>query len=200
MKKTKNLAVISQAGFILFLTIVSVLHFLRPDKNMLSSFVSEYAVGNYNWVMTAGFYLLTMASAALLVGLLLGIKASKKGMVTFGIFCIGSILIAIFPTDVPVIPPTFHGLIHGFAALIALIDLPIAMIFLGYVFKENENWKSLAKPSLFFGLTSLVLFIIFFACPNTLKGIAERILLIWDVCWLLLVSNKLYSNSLMSSS
>ncbi|MEO8772449.1 MAG: DUF998 domain-containing protein [Ferruginibacter sp.] len=199
MKHTKTIALVSLSGSILFFVIVCSLHFLRPDKNMLSSFVSEYAVGHYSWLMTIAFYVLTIAAGLLLTGLLLNMQASKKSIITLGIFCVGILLVSIFPTDVPVVPPTARGLIHGFAALIALINLAIAMIAWGFVFKKNENWKNFARPSMFFGVVSLVLFIVFFASPVPLRGLTERILLIWDIGWLVLVSNKLYRNAMFVS-
>ncbi len=195
MKHTKTIALISLSGCILFFVIVCSLHFLRPDKNMLTCFVSEYAVGNYSWLMTTAGYALTSAAALLLTGLLLNIKASKKSSITLGIFCVGFLLLSIFPTDVPVVPPTPHGLIHPLAALIALISLAISMITWGFDFKKNENWKSLAKPSIFFGVISLVLFIVHFASPIPLKGLTQRFLLAWDISWLFLVSRKLYQES-----
>ena len=197
MKHTKTIALISLSGFILFLVIVFTLHFLRPDKNMLTCFVSEYAVGEYSWLMKTAGYSLTIATALLLTGLLQKIRASKKSIISLGIFCVGFLLLTIFPTDVPVVPPSPTGLIHALATLIALISLAISMIAWGFVFKKNENWKSFAKPSIYFGVLSLVLFIIHFASPLPIKGLTQRFLLVWDISWLLLVSNKLYRNSLL---
>ncbi|MEO5943848.1 MAG: DUF998 domain-containing protein [Ferruginibacter sp.] len=199
MKHTKTIALISLSGCLLFFAIVCGLHFLRADKNILSSFVSEYAVGDYSWLMTIAFYALAFAGILLLSGLMINIKSSKISIITKGIFCVGMLLVAMFPTDVPVIPPTLRGLIHGSAALIALICLSIAMIAWGAVFKRNENWKSFAKTSLIFGVVSLLLFIVFFASPIPLRGLSERILLVWDISWLLLVSRKFYFNSLVNA-
>ena len=163
---------------------------------MLSCFVSEYAVGNYSWLMKIAGYSLTIAAALLLTGLSMNIKASKKSIVSLGIFCIGFLLLTIFPTDVPVVPPTPHGLIHALAALIALISLAISMFTWGSIFKKNENWKSFANTSIFFGVTSLVLLIVHFASPISLKGLTQRFLLVWDISWLFLVSKKLYQDAI----
>ncbi len=195
MKHTKTIALISFSGFVLFLAIVFTLHFLRPDKNLLTCFVSEYAVGSYSWLMTIAFLTLSSAAALLLTGLLLTIIASITSSITLGIFSFGILLASIFPTDVPVVPPTPTGLIHALAALFALISLSISMIAWGFVFKKNENWKGFAKPSMIFGAISLVLFIAHFVSPGPLKGLTQRILLGWDISWLLLVSWKLYRNS-----
>ena len=195
MKYTKTIAFISSCGFILFAVIVCLLHFLRPDKNRLSCFVSEYAVGNYSWLMTIAFYILSFAAALLLRGLLLNTTSSKTSNITLGIFCAGMLLVAIFPTDVPVEPPTSRGLIHGFAALIALTSLGISMIAWGVTFKTNNTLHKLAKPSIFYGVVSLVLFTIFIASPISYRGLTQRFLLACDISWLFLVSRKLYLHS-----
>ncbi len=196
MKYTKTIALISLFGFILFLLIVFSLHFLRPDKNMLTSFVSEYAIGNYSWLLTISYNVLATSTALLLTGLLLNIRATKKNIITLGIFCLGILLASIFKTDIPLMQTTLHGLIHALAALIALICVGISMILWSSVFKKNQNWKSLSKPSLFFGVISLGLFIVHFASPLAIKGLTQRILLLWDISWLLLVSSKLYYNGI----
>ena len=193
MKPTKTIAFISSCSLMLFVSIVFLLHFLRPTKNMLSCFVSEYAVGNYSWLMIIAFYALAFAAALLLKGLLLNTKPSKTSKITLGIFCVGILLVAIFPTDVPVEPPSPHGLIHGFSALIALVSLAISMIAWGVVFKKNNHLKKLATPSIFYGVASLILLIIFIASPISYRGLTQRFLLAWDVSWLFWVSSKLYN-------
>ncbi len=193
MKRTKTLSLISLWGFLLFFAIVSLLHFLRPDKNLLSCFVSEYAVGNYGWLMTIAFYALGLATALLLTGLLQSCKASATSGIAISIFCLGIVLAGIFPTDLPQALPTPGGLMHGFAALIALFSLAVSMIAWGIVFKKTEDWKRFAKPSVFYGLISLVLLIIFIASPISSRGLTQRILLVWDISWLLLIGWKLYN-------
>jgi uncharacterized membrane protein len=196
MKTTKTIAFISFCSLVLFLVIIVSLHVLRPDKNMLSCYLSEYAVGDYGWLMTTAFYALASAAAMLLRGLLLNTKSSKTSNITLSIFCVGILLAGIFPTDIPgVPPPTLHGLIHALAALIALICLAISMISWSIAFKKNENWKSLAKPAMLFGVISLILFIIHLVSPIPLRGLTQRILLVWDISWLLLVSWKLYRDA-----
>ena len=67
------------------------------------------------------------------------------GTIAMGIFCVGIFLAGIFPTDVPVELPTHRGLIHGFAALIALFSLAVAMIVWGRSFRKNDGLKSISK-------------------------------------------------------
>lgn len=168
------------------------LHFLRPDKNMLSCFVSEYAVGNYSWLMTIAFYALSLASTLLLFGLSLQVTSSLICKITLGFFSIGILLAGVFPTDILGFPQTTAGLIHGFAALIALLSLGISIIAWGISFKNNHEFKKFASPSVLWGLTSLILLIIFIGSPIGLRGLTQRLLLVCDISWLLLVSMKLY--------
>jgi Protein of unknown function (DUF998) len=195
MKPTKTIAFISLCGLMLFVVIVFLLHFLRPDKNMLSCFVSEYAVGNYSWLMTIAFYALAFSAALLLKGLLISTTSSQTSKITLAIFCVGMLLVAIFPTDIPGELPTARGLTHGFAALIALTNLGISMITWGVAFKKNNSLHKLAKPSIFYGVVSLALLIIFIASPISFRGLTQRFLLAWDISWLLLVSRKLYQHN-----
>ncbi len=192
MKLSKTIAFISLCGCILFIIIVCILHFLRPDKNRLSCFVSEYAVGNFGWLMTIGFYTLAIAAVFLLIGLLQDCKVSATGCITLGIFSVGILLAGIFPTDLPGNPPTPRGLIHGFAALIALLSLAISMMAWGVVFKKNVGRKKYGNPSIFYGVVSLLLLFIFIASPNSFRGLIQRFLLVWDIGWLVLVGWKLY--------
>jgi hypothetical protein len=171
------------------------MHFLRPDKNMLRCFVSEYAVGKYSWLMTFAFYALASSAALMLGGLMMHLKASKTAVITLIIFCLGILLAAIFPTDIPGDPPTPRGLIHGFAALIAFINIGISMIAWGVVFKKNNNFISLAKSSIIFGVTSLVLLLIFIFSPVSIRGLTQRILLTHNISWLFLVSLKMYQEA-----
>jgi hypothetical protein len=192
MKIIKINALISISGLILFLIIVMCLHFLRPDKNMLSCFVSEYAVGKNSWLMTIAFYALSLASTLLLFGLSLQVNSSFICKITLGLFSIGILFAGVFPTDVPGFAQTTAGFIHGFAALIALLSLGISIIAWGISFKNNHEFKKFARPSVLWGLTSLILLIIFIGSPIGLRGLTQRLLLVCDISWLLLISLKLY--------
>ena len=194
MKSRKTTAIISLFGFLLFLIIVIFLHFLRPDKNMFSCFVSEYAVGNYSWLMTISFYVLAISSAILLGGLTNQVRSSKTPVITLSIFSLGILLAGIFPTDLPGNTPTTGGLIHGFAALIGLLNLGISEIAWGIAFQKQSHLKKLAKPSIYFGVVSLVILILFIDSPIGLRGLSQRILLTFNISWLCIVSWGLHQN------
>ena len=192
MRYTKGIASVSLWGNLLFLIVIVLLNFLRPDKNPLTCFVSEYGIGDYGWLMTTEFFSFATAAVALFSGLLMTIQASKTNIITFSIFCGGAFLFSIFTTDLPEDRPTPYGLIHGFSALLALISLGISMIAWAQAFKKRKGGEKMAMLSRFFRLISLALFIVFFLSPHYLRGFTERILLAWDIDWLLLISSHLF--------
>jgi len=55
VKQAARIASIAIVGISYFLTTVIALHFLRPDYDPASRFVSEYAVGSYGFLMTSAF-------------------------------------------------------------------------------------------------------------------------------------------------
>lgn len=198
MRYTKTIAITGLYCHLFYLFIFTLMHFMRPDKSILASFVSEYAVGKYGWLMTLGFFGLAAGTLCLIIGLLNSIKASETAIITLSAWCIGAFLFSIFTTDIPGTTQTLQGLIHAFSALIALLSLGIAMISWGLTFSKNDTWQEMATTSRFFGVISMVLFMALFLSPLSLKGLTERILIIWDVYWLILVNRQLYNNSIQN--
>ena len=194
---TKKTALASLYGHLLFLFVFILMHFLRPDKSYLKNFTSEYAVGDFGWLMTLGFLGVVTGALFIIIGLLLHFKPSKISIITLSLWCLGMLLAALFKTDVPVEKTTVKGLIHGFAALLAFINLGIAMIAWGFIFNRNNNWKDIAKQSCFFGVMSIVLFVIFFMSPPSFRGLTQRMLIVWDMLWLLLVNRALFRNAIV---
>ena len=195
MRYTKKIAVVSLCGHLFFLIIFLLLHVLRPEKSILSAFTSEYAIGNFGWLLTLGFFGIVTGGSFLVAGLLQYFKASKTSVITLGLWCLGMLIAGLFKTDLPGSAPTPKGLIHAFAALIAFISLGIAMISWGFVFNKNKSWFQMGKLSWFFGVISIILFIIFFRSPPSIRGLTQRMLIMLDISWLLIVNRKLFQSA-----
>ena len=194
IRYAKTIAFAGLFSHLSFLFVFILIHFIRPDKSILSSFVSEYVIGRFGWLMTIGFFGIAIGTLCLITGLLFSVKASKTAITTLVIWCIGAFLFSLFTTDLPGIAPTPQGLIHGFSALIGLLSLGIAIIAWGFSFNKNDAWQRMAKISWFFGVISIVVFIVFLLSPPSIRGLSERILIAWDVSWLILVNWQLFIN------
>ncbi|TKT92830.1 DUF998 domain-containing protein [Dyadobacter frigoris] len=199
MSYGKMIAVTGLGSHLLFLFIFTIVHFIRPDKSVLASFVSEYALGEYGWLMTLGFLFIGVGAICLIIGLFSSMKPSKTAAITLCIWCIGTFTFSVFPTDLPGDRPTTEGLIHGLSALFALLNLSVAMIAWGFTFDKYDNWRHMAKLSWFFGAISTALFIGFLLSAPQLRGLTERILIILDITWIILVIRKLYTIEITSS-
>lgn len=194
MRYAKTIVIAGLYGHLFFLFVLILMHFIRPDKSIRASFVSEYAVGHDGWLMTLGFFGIAIGASCLITGLVNSVKASKTAKITLGIWCVCTFLFSIFITDLPGTPPTPQGLIHGFSALIALLCLSIATIAWGFTFNKTAGWHHMAKISWFLGLMSVVLFIVFLLSPPSVRGLTERLLLVCDTTWLILINRQLYIN------
>ena len=82
----------------------------------------------YGFIMSINFLNRGLLSLAFLfafvktVDLTEGIRAQfKNGYFLLGIWAVGAVLLAFFPTDVPATPMSWHGAIHFVVAIIAFI-------------------------------------------------------------------------------
>lgn len=109
---------------------------------------SGLALGPYGWIMTLTFLTCGLLIIIFAAGLRLSLPRVRPALIaTWLLFLAGIGLIGLVsPTDktIRTTPATWHGRLHDASfALIGLTLLP-AMIFLGFVFLKDRNWKDLA--------------------------------------------------------
>jgi hypothetical protein len=108
-------ATIALVGVAYFVVIIVVLHFLRPDLNPISQPTSEYAVGQYGFLMTSAFFGMSLASFALVIGLYQGISQRARswiGLGLLGVWGVGVLIAMSFPIDPEGATQTVPGTIH----------------------------------------------------------------------------------------
>jgi len=194
-KQVARIATIAVVGIAYFLIAVVALHFLRPDYDPVSRFVSEYAVGSYGLLMTSAFFGLSLGSLALVIGLSQGVPRSGRswiGLVLLGIWGVGVLIAGIFPTDLRGAPETISGNIHNLASLLSFLSLIAATILLSRRFKQDERWRPFHRSSLILSLVILATFIGFFLTGGTeFVGFSQRIFIVAFLIWLLLTAARL---------
>ncbi len=182
-------ALVAIVGLGLFAFAVMALHFLRPDYNPATRFVSEYALGNHGWFMKLAFFALAFGSTALVVALRRSTArpaASTAGFVCLGLWALCVFVAGIVDTDLLGAPDTVQGAIHGLASLVAFVSL-ILSSFLLLKLKQDERW---AASHRFWAVMSFVMlgtFLAFvgsmIALPN-IAGLVQRIFLAVVLTWL----------------
>lgn len=109
---------------------------------------SGLAFGKHGWIMTATFIISGLIMILFAYRLFLDLKrsaASKLGAALMAFA--GLFLAALAFTADPTIrdyPATWHGPLHDMAFVFLGLTLFPAMIFLGFAFRSDPHWKSLA--------------------------------------------------------
>jgi hypothetical protein len=206
---TRWLAYASLLGNGCFTIAVLALHLLQPERSPLNEAVSFYVHGAHGWLVTVGLVTWSLGSLALLVGLALTFRGriSSAGLWGLAVWCLGGLLGAVFPADPPGHwdqPPSVSGLIHGNAAMVAFLSLPVAALLLARPLRREPVWRPVAGASSVLALATMVSLVAFFMSlvpvfvspgPPKLLGLTERILLSVYVVWLGVAGIGLLSSS-----
>lgn len=191
-KNTLICAMSSIVGQSIFAAILLFEHFLRPELSPLSHFLSEYSLGPLGWIHITAFAILAISQLFLFTGLITNVNSSLLSLMLFSIYCVGLLLVTVFPTDVPGSKPTTSGLIHGFAALGAFSSFMLSLFAWAFDFKKHRRWQKMAQWSFILGTLSCLIFIAHLLSPSSIVGLFQRILMVCNLVWLSLVSERLY--------
>jgi hypothetical protein len=176
-------------GIAVFVTATSTLHVLQPELSPRDEAVSYYVHGRGGWLLTTGLFGLGLGSLALVLGLARD-GGSRSGRWLLAVWTLGVLLGAAFRADPPGRwdePPTASGLIHGNAAIVAFVALPVAALLLSRAPAERRSATRLlamaAASSLALFAASLVP-VFLRPGPPVLLGVSERMLLAFYAAWL----------------
>jgi len=140
MSNNTTTARLSLAAAIATLLTLAVLHILSPEFAPAWRMVSEYANGNYSWVLSLMFIFWAISSWSLAFTLWSEVKttAGKVGLYFLIAAGIGEAMAAVFDIN--------HSL-HGLASLIGIGSLPIAALLISTSLGRMDDWSA-AKKSL----------------------------------------------------
>lgn len=190
---------IAIAGIIYVAIALGMLHFLRRDLSVISSPISEYAIGRHGRLMTSVLWVWAIASVALVCALLQRLPFSTYLIVAsilLVIFATGLIIAAVFRMDVPFPPERMHpsafshcGLIHISSASVATMCFPVAAVLLSWAIRDHN--PQFGHATLVVAMSSVTITSGFFAISLAsirYFGIAQRSLVCTDLLWLFIVA------------
>jgi hypothetical protein len=103
---------------------------------------------------------------------------------------------AVFPLDL--IPPdgsrptfTRAGITHLLSSCLGFASLMALLLTLPGAYKRDEKWRSFSQTTLFLGFLFLVSFLGLILVPFYLRGLAERVMGLVILVWLLLTGLRL---------
>jgi hypothetical protein len=189
---------VTVAGVAVFAAGTLSLHLLQPQLSPLDEAVSYYVHGAHGWLLTLGLLALGAGSLALGLGLASGARGrgSRPGRRLVLLWAACVLIGGVFRADPPGSwdrPPSLSGMIHGNAALLAFIALPIGALCLARSFAEDARWRPHARLLRALAVACLVTLVLFAASlapvfvrpgPPILLGASERLLLAVYAAWL----------------
>src|SRR5579859_4402371 len=149
---------------VLFVLLLASLHVLEPEFDPTWRFLSEYALGNFGWMMHLAFFTLATSLASAGVALISQVRG-VVGYIGLGLLFIGAIgllLAGVFRTDPMTTSEaamTWSGKLHGFAA--AFDWTPVAALLLSFSLVRHQSWRPVRLQLFVTAGISLVVMITF---------------------------------------
>lgn len=181
----------------LALVLLTVLHLIGGDIDPVSGTLSDYALKSYGWIFDVATLVLAVGSASLLGPVLVRRAWVSIAALCFGCWCLGLVLLTIFPRDPVGVPISAGGEVHRFAAVATLVGLPLGAL-LTCAGRPRAMLRLPARPVTVAALACLALlvpFVVAYLTGSPLKpyvGLIERIVAVGEVGLLLLVGTRLH--------
>lgn len=138
---------VSFAAAAAFVVLFGVLHVIKPELDPSWRMGSEYAIGDYGWVMRIAMFALALSCAALFSALRPEIETAG-GRIALGLLLVDAAALVVgatFVVDPITTKPadmTTHGILHSAAGAIFLFGFPIAGVLLGRSLGRRQTWRS----------------------------------------------------------
>jgi hypothetical membrane protein len=187
-------------GIVLYAALDVVAQLLPPHYSAISQAESDLAVGPYGYIMTVNFVIRGLLSLLFLYALARTISSQggtwrdhRAGFGLLGVWGVGALLLAIFPTDVPPARVTGHGEIHLLVALVAFVGGGVGAYLLARGFDRSPLLRPARGWAGILGGISVLLLAVDLAASvshrlSGVSGLTERLFLGSVLLWLLLVS------------
>ena len=173
-----------------------LMHALRSDYQLASHMISDYAVGEFGWVMVTVFVAWSAGIALLLSALLLAEPSSlarRMGALLLGITSVGLLVSAAYRTDLPGLPDTREGNVHAISFFVNIVCLLVAIPLLSFGFGQKSVLRSFRPVALALALAVALTFLLqFFTLRKGMPyGLTNRLVVVALLSWLICTAARL---------
>jgi hypothetical protein len=159
-----------------FTVLLAALHFIKPGLDPSWHFISEYAIGEYGWIMVLAFLSLAIGYVSLFVSLLSQLQtiAGRIGLALLLVSALGLTIAAIFTTDPITVSEnavTTEGTLHNLGGTLG-IAMPFAAALIGWKLARNPAWSSAKRPILWATGLALVAFLVSFVSVGVMVSLS----------------------------
>jgi hypothetical protein len=197
-------AFVSFSAAALFVLLLVALHFIKPEIDPSWRFISEYAIGDYGWIMALAFLSLAVSTVALFVTIRSQIQTTrgKVGLALLLVSAAGLTLAGIFTTD-PITTShdavTMRGNLHSLGGTLG-IAVPFAAALISWQLARNPTWSTARQALRWTGTLAVMGFLISFMSvmvmlpsngqfgPDVLIGWPNRFEIVAYSVWLMTVA------------
>jgi hypothetical protein len=202
---SRTAALLSFAGAATFVLLLAALHFVKPELDPSWHFISEYAIGDYGWMMVLAFLSLALSYVSLFVAIRSQLQpiAGRIGLVLLLVSALGLTIAAIFTTDPITVSEnavTTEGTLHNLGGTLGIVTA-FAAALTGWKLARNPAWSSAKRPILLATGLALVAFVVSFVSlgimvsqndgkfgPDVLVGWPNRFEIVAYSVWLMVVA------------
>src|SRR5580700_3813793 len=141
----RQIFIIVDVLIVLYVVLDAVAQSLPPHYSPISQAESDLAVGPYGYVMAVNFVNRGLLSLLFLYGLMRSLPSRpglRTGFGLFGVWAVGSLILAFSPTDVSG-PATVHGVVHLVVASLAFLCAALGTLSLSRAFRRDPDLKDL---------------------------------------------------------
>ncbi len=198
----RRLYAVVLVGIILYFMLDVVAQILPPHYSWISQAESDLAVGPFGYIMILNFLnrgILSLVFLYALLGIIRlkgeNIAQYRGGLFLFATWSVGALLLAIFPTDVPATPVSWHGAIHLVVAIVAFLTGAFGSLALSLKMSGNQSLRNLRRFALPISEITVVLCLVELLTPFVAPhfaalfgGLLERLFLGVLLVWIAAIS------------
>ncbi len=189
-----------------FVVLLAALHIIEPEFDPSWRVISEYALGQYGWIMVAAFLSLAVSYVALFVAIKSQLRtlAGRIGLGSLLISALGLAMAAVFPTDPITTSPeaaTTSGTLHTVGGTLGLA-MTVATVLISWKLARDPAWSEAWRPVVWAGGIAVACTVAFIVIammvvpsdgtfgPDVLIGWPGRVEIVAYCVWLMVVARQ----------
>ncbi len=174
--------------------------YVRPDLDVARKPISEYAIGQFGWVMVSAFLLSALSYGSLLAAVrpYLSDRSGNTGAAILLVCTIGTVGVGVFiadPITTPMTSLSTRGLLHVVFGTTALLLLPFGALLInrslarGFA-TSGQAWRALRLTG-WVPMIGLAAFLVLVAVVVPAEGWPPRLLFLTYAVWVVTLSRQI---------
>jgi hypothetical membrane protein len=158
-----TLAAAGIAGPVMFAMVALVHSLLRQDHNLVAHPISALAAGTSGWIQNVNFLLFGLLMVAYAVGLHLGVRPSRWGVVGFAFLVLSGVGLmwgSVFPATDATGAFDEDRLLHIPGFIMTFLGAGVGLMVMSRRMAGDPRWQSVATYALATGIAMLVLILV----------------------------------------